>query len=296
MNNSHDSYRSRKSCGMHPGLRVHNPSNFIHNRNQIMTEKFNPFHLVEKRPWPILASNGALCLVLSTLVWVNKVNTILIAIRLTTIILIAFMWWRDVHRESTSQGNHSHLVINGLKTGIILFILSEVLFFVSFFWAFFHRRISPTPELGQSWPPLSIASFNPMRIPLLNTILLLSSGVSVTWAHHEILKGNTKNSKKGLYLTVALGLIFTACQGFEYIEAPFSIADSAFGSTFFIATGFHGLHVLIGSLFLIVSLIRFRKMNASPSHMVGFECAAWYWHFVDVVWLLLYSLLYWWGA
>jgi len=211
-------------------------------------------------------------------------------------LLIAFAWWRDIHREATSQGNHSKLVINGLKTGIILFILSEVLFFVSFFWAFFHRRISPTPELGQSWPPLSVSSFNPIRIPLLNTILLLSSGVSVTWAHHEMLKGNSRKSKIGLTLTITLGVVFTICQGFEYTEAPFSIADRAYGSTFFIATGFHGLHVLIGSAFLIVSLIRFKMLNASSEHIVGFECAAWYWHFVDVVWLLLYSLLYWWGA
>jgi len=261
-----------------------------------MSNKFNPFHLVDVRPWPILASNGALRLVLGGLIIINKVNPFLITISFLTMLLVAFSWWRDIHREGRDQGNHSNLVINGLKTGIVLFIVSEVFFFVSFFWAFFHRRISPTIELGQSWPPLSIISFNPIRIPLLNTILLLSSGVRITWSHHEILKKNFNKAKLALILTISLGGIFTLFQGFEYIEAPFCIADSSFGSTFFIATGFHGLHVIIGSIFLFVSLIRFKKIINSPTHIVGFECAAWYWHFVDVVWLFLYSMLYWWGA
>jgi len=222
----------------------------------------------------------------------SKIRTI----ALTLIILVAYTWWRDVHRERTTQGNHSNLVINGLKTGMILFITSEVLFFVSFFWAFFHSSISPTVELGQMWPPISINSFNPIRIPLLNTILLLSSGVRITWSHHEIIKKNFKKAKYSLALTITLGTVFTIFQAFEYVEAPFCIADSSFGSTFFIATGFHGLHVIIGSIFLTISLIRFNKIINSNTHIVGFECAAWYWHFVDVVWLFLYSILYWWGA
>ncbi len=261
-----------------------------------MINKFNPFHLVEQRPWPILASNAGLCLVLRGLAWINHFTYLPAVTSLLTILAISYIWWRDIHRESTSQGNHSDIVINGLKTGMVLFIISEVFFFVSFFWAFFHRRISPTVELGQIWPPISINSFNPMRIPLLNTILLLSSGVSVTWAHHAIIKRIKARATKALALTILLGGIFTLFQGFEYTEAPFCMADSAFGSTFFIATGFHGLHVIIGSIFLTVSLFRFVKINASSSHMVGFECAAWYWHFVDVVWLFLYSILYWWGS
>jgi cytochrome c oxidase subunit 3 len=167
---------------------------------------------------------------------------------------------------------------------------------VSFFWAFFHRSISPTVELGQAWPPYSISSFNPIRVPLLNTILLLSSGVRITWSHHEMIKNNFNKAKNALLLTITLGIVFTFFQGLEYKEAPFSISDSTFGSTFFIATGFHGLHVIIGSLFLLVSIIRFKNLINSSIHIVGFECAAWYWHFVDVVWLFLYSILYWWGA
>lgn len=261
-----------------------------------MRPKFNPFHLVEVSPWPLLASNGALSLVVSGLVIINKVSIKITAIALVLMMTVAYLWWRDVHREAATQGNHSELVINGLKTGIILFIASEILFFVSFFWAFFHSSVSPTVELGQIWPPLAVNSFNPIRIPLLNTILLLSSGVRVTWSHHEIIKKNFKKSKISLIATVCLGVIFTAFQGFEYLEAPFCIADSSFGSTFFIATGFHGLHVILGTIFLLVSLLRFNKLINSSTHIVGFECAAWYWHFVDVVWLFLYSMLYWWGA
>lgn len=262
----------------------------------IILRKHNPFHLVEKRPWPLFSSMGALSLVLSGLTYINMKIGYLPLTVFVILLVASYTWWRDIHRESSTQGNHSKLVVNGLKTGIILFIVSEVFFFVSFFWGFFHRRISPTPDLGQRWPPYGVTPFNPMGVPLLNTILLLSSGVTVTWSHHEILKSNINKAKTALILTVRLGAIFTGCQAFEYIEATFSMSDSAFGSTFFIATGFHGLHVLIGSLFLIVSLARFNKMVISPTHIVGFECAAWYWHFVDVVWLLLYSFFYWWRS
>nr|QYF07807.1 cytochrome c oxidase subunit III [Oribatula sakamorii] len=261
-----------------------------------MMSKFNPFHLVDVSPWPILASNGALSLVLSGLLLVNNITMKLFSMSLIMLSFMAFCWWRDVHREASEQGNHSTMVMNGLKTGMVLFILSEVFFFVSFFWAFFHSSISPTVELGQMWPPMAIHSFNPMSIPLLNTILLLSSGVTVTWAHHEMLKSSFKKANLALGMTISLGLIFSMFQGFEYMEAPFSMADSTFGSSFFMATGFHGLHVIIGSTFLLISLYRFSKMINSKTHIIGFECAAWYWHFVDVVWLFLYSMIYWWGA
>ena len=286
----------RIGSSLYPSLCVHNFNYTLHYRSKIITKKFNPFHLVDVRPWPILASSGAMCLILSGLILINKVSISHIIISFLLVSLVSFSWWRDIHREGSDQGSHSLFVVNGLKTGIILFIASEILFFISFFWAFFHSRVSPTIELGQAWPPVPIYSFNPIRIPLLNTILLLSSGVSVTWAHHEMLQKNFKKAKKALLITILLGTIFTIFQAFEYIEAPFRISDSSFGSTFFIATGFHGLHVLIGSVFLLVSIIRFKKIINSENHMVGFECAAWYWHFVDIVWLFLYSMLYWWGA
>lgn len=261
-----------------------------------MTKKFNPFHLVNLSPWPIVASIGALSLVTSGLLFITKTRNYIAILTTVTLTTIALSWWRDIHRESTNQGNHSDLVINGLKTGIIIFILSEVLFFTSFFWAFFHRRISPTVELGQVWPPNNIQPFNPMRIPLLNTVLLLSSGVTVTWAHHEILKKQFKPRTHALTITIILGVAFSILQGLEYWEAPFRISDTTFGSRFFMATGFHGLHVILGSIFLAISLKRFKKLNNTREHLIGFECAAWYWHFVDVVWLFLYSAIYWWGA
>jgi len=296
VNHPYRSNHSRKGRGLHSSLRIYNSYHSIHRRNQVMTIKYNPYHLVQQSPWPLTGSLTILGIVRSAILFLNKTrNTTLLLFALLTRTL-AFLWWRDIHRESSEEGNHPKVVVNGLKTGIILFIASEVLFFVSFFWSFFHRRFSPTIELGQMWPPHSIRSFNPIRIPLLNTILLLSSGVSVTWSHHEILKSNFNRTKKALLTTIYLGVIFSVFQGFEYKEAPFSISDSTFGTTFFIATGFHGTHVLIGTLFLLISLSRFSKIINSRQHIVGFECAAWYWHFVDVVWLFLYTIIYWWGA
>lgn len=186
-------------------------------------------------------------------------------------------------RESTFQGLHTDLVKKGLKLGMILFIVSEICFFVSFFWAFFHSSLAPAIELGALWPPRGIQILNPFSVPLLNTAILLSSGATVTWAHHAIINGNRGQSVKGLLFTVALGIIFTGLQGAEYYEAPFAISDSVYGSTFFMATGFHGFHVLIGTTFLGVCLGRLAFHQFTRHHHFGFEAASWYWHFVDVV-------------
>jgi len=164
-----------------------------------------------------------------------------------------------------------------------LFIVSEIFFFVSFFWAFFHRSLAPNVEVGSLWPPFGIVAFNPFQVPLLNTIILISSGVSVTWAHHALMSGNYTQTTQGLIITVILGVYFTMLQGLEYFEASFTFADSVYGSTFFIATGFHGLHVIVGTLFLLVTLVRHLKFEFRANHHFGFEAAAWYWHFVDVV-------------
>lgn len=206
-----------------------------------------------------------------------------------------YQWWRDITREGTFQGIHTNQVTLGLKIGIILFITSEVFFFISFFWAFFHRRLSPVIELGLIWPPIGINIFNPFQIPLLNTIILLSSGISVTWAHHRLINKNFNETYKRLLLTIILGIYFSFLQGYEYIDASFTFADSVYGSTFFIATGFHGIHVLIGTLFLFICFLRHNKFHFSKNHHFGFEAAAWYWHFVDIVWLFLYLSIYWWG-
>lgn len=256
----------------------------------------HPFHLVNQRPWPLTGALGAIFMLSGIIEWFHLFQLTLGKLGLIIVLLTIYQWWRDITREGTLQGLHSSPVTVGLRWGIILFIVSEILFFISFFWAFFHRRLSPAVELGASWPPLSIAPFNPLQIPLLNTAILLGSGVTITWAHHALLEKNLSQTTQGLCLTVALGVYFTILQAYEYWEAPFSIADAVFGSTFFVATGFHGLHVLIGTSFLLVCLLRNILQHFSPSHHVGFEAAAWYWHFVDVVWLFLYISIYWWGG
>ena len=255
----------------------------------------HPYHLVDFSPWPLTRALGAFLLTRGLVKWFYFFRPDLLFIGVARIILSIIQWWRDVVRESTFQGLHTLKVQIGLQWGIILFIISEVLFFFSFFWAFFHRRLSPRLELGRIWPPKGIQTFNPFRIPLLNTTILLSSGATVTWAHHRLLHGAHSEGFNSLSITIGLGLYFTGLQAFEYVEAPFTIADSVYGSTFFVATGFHGLHVIIGTTFLLVCLGRLIIAHFSPEHHFGFEAAAWYWHFVDVVWLFLYISIYWWG-
>lgn len=210
------------------------------------------------------------------------------------VVLTMFLWWRDVIREATFKGEHTSFVQKGLRIGFILFIASEVCFFFSFFWAYFHSALAPTPEIGCVWPPHGIMVPNPFHIPLLNTGILLASGATVTWSHMRLLASSRKESIVSLGLTLALGSIFLGLQGLEYYEMPFTIADSVYGSCFYMLTGFHGLHVTVGVLFLFVCLVRIYRHHFSPSHHVGFEIAIWYWHFVDVVWLFLYVCVYWW--
>ena len=259
------------------------------------THMNHPFHLVDKRPWPVIGAFGVITLVTGIAKWFHTFDIRLFMLGIVTTVLVIIQWWRDVTREGTYQGHHTAIVGVGLRWGIILFITSEVLFFFSFFWAFFHRRLSPAIEIGAIWPPAGIVAFNPFQIPLLNTAILLASGVSVTWAHHSLIEGNFTQTTEGLVITVLLGLYFTALQALEYYEASFRIADAVYGSTFFVATGFHGLHVIIGTLFLLVCLVRHLKLHFTKGHHFGFEAAAWYWHFVDVVWLFLFISIYWWG-
>nr|YP_010947363.1 cytochrome c oxidase subunit III [Endromis versicolora]WGO62387.1 cytochrome c oxidase subunit III [Endromis versicolora] len=261
-----------------------------------MKMNFNhPYHLVDYSPWPLTGAIGVLTLVMGMVKWFHNFNMNLLILGYIITLMTMFQWWRDVSREGTFQGKHTILVTKGLRWGMILFIVSEIFFFISFFWAFFHSSLSPNIEIGAMWPPLSITPFNPFQIPLLNTIILISSGVTVTWAHHALMENNYSQMIQSLFITISLGVYFTILQAYEYIEAPFSIADSIYGSTFFMATGFHGLHVIIGTIFLMICLIRQLNNHFSKNHHFGFEAAAWYWHFVDVVWLFLYISIYWWG-
>jgi cytochrome c oxidase subunit 3 len=255
----------------------------------------HPYHLVFPSPWPLLIGLNTLNLLIRRIVIITfKINNLII-FSISCLILTCIQWWRDISRESSLQGFHSSNVISGLRWGIILFITSEILFFFSFFWAFFHNTLAPNIELGGIWPPLGIIALNPFQVPLLNTTVLLSRGITVTWAHHALILINNKKINIGIILTIILGVYFTLLQAWEYWNARYSLADSSFGSTFFLATGFHGLHVIIGTLFLYFSFLRHKLNLFSFYHHTGLESAIWYWHFVDVVWLFLYSFIYWWS-
>uniref|UniRef100_UPI00315CF578 cytochrome c oxidase subunit III n=1 Tax=Ferrissia californica TaxID=1776375 RepID=UPI00315CF578 len=255
-----------------------------------------PFHLVEFSPWPLLVSFSILSIPVGTLFYVrlSSINLLLLGVFLTA--TISYLWWRDIVRESSYQGFHNKMVMKGLKLGMALFILSEVCFFFAFFWAYFHSSLAPTVEIGAHWPPTGIETLEAFQVPLLNTSVLLLSGVTVTWCHHSIEESNLKSGLQSLTLTVMLGLYFLYLQYGEYSETMFSIADGIYGSCFFMATGFHGMHVAVGATFLLVCLFRMNNFHFSSNHHVGFLAAAWYWHFVDVVWLFLYVSIYWWGS
>ncbi len=255
------------------------------------------FHLVDPSPWPFVAATSAFMMTFGGVLAMHSYigGTFLVRFGLFLVLFTMFVWWRDIIREGTVEGQHTESVQTGLKIGVILFILSEIMFFFGFFWAFFHVSFNPSPVLGGIWPPAFLTTLSPWQIPLLNTILLLSSGAAVTWAHHSLLLGARKNTVIALCITIALAVIFTALQGFEYVSAPFTISDSVYGSTFYMATGFHGFHVLIGTIFLFICLLRLIADHFTIEQHVGFEAAAWYWHFVDVVWLFLFLTIYWWG-
>nr|YP_010710150.1 cytochrome c oxidase subunit III [Stephanitis nashi]WCS41450.1 cytochrome c oxidase subunit 3 [Stephanitis nashi] len=256
----------------------------------------HPYHLVNYSPWPLTGSIGAMTMTSGlTLLFFNK-QLYLMSLGNMIILLTMFQWWRDISREATYQGLHNSMVIKGMKISMILFIISEIMFFISFFWAFFHSSLSPTVEIGMKWPPKGILTFDPTQIPLLNTMILLSSGMTVTWAHHSLIFNKFKQTKVSLILTVTLGIVFTMLQVYEYLESKFTISDSIYGSCFFMATGFHGIHVIIGTMFLLVCLMRHLNNHFSKNHHYGFEAASWYWHFVDIVWLMLYIMIYWWGS
>nr|BAJ08118.1 cytochrome oxidase subunit 3 [Rieppeleon kerstenii] len=261
-----------------------------------MNNQMHPYHMVNESPWPLLGSMALLTTACGLATWIHSKTTTLLNIGLVTTALTSYQWWRDITRESTFQGHHTTKVQTGLRYGMTLFITSEVLFFFGFFWTFYFTSINPDPTLGLQWPPKGIYPLNPSEVPLLNTMILLASGMTVTWSHHSIMAGTKKNAIWSLLMTVLLGLFFTTLQAMEYFNTTFSISDGAYGATFFVATGFHGLHVMIGTTFLMTCLMRQVNHHFTTKHYFGFEAAAWYWHFVDVVWILLYMSIYWWGS
>jgi cytochrome c oxidase subunit 3 len=258
----------------------------------------HPFHLVSPSPWPLYTSISLLTLTTSGVLAMHSFSNIYI-VTFTAFVTVASsmsFWFRDIISESTFLGDHTLAVQKGLNMGVILFIVSEALFFLAIFWAFFHSALAPTIELGAQWPPIGIEPVNPFELPLLNTVILLSSGATVTYAHHSLIQGNRKGALYGSVATILLAIVFTLFQGIEYNVSSFTISDGAFGSCFFFGTGFHGLHVIIGTLFLGVALWRIYAYHLTDNHHLGFEGGILYWHFVDVVWLFLYITIYYWGS
>jgi cytochrome c oxidase subunit III len=254
------------------------------------------YHLVDPSPWPLFGALSAGTMFGGTVIGMHGGTWAVAIVGVLLVLATFFFWFRDIIREATYEGHHSPIVQLGLRYGMALFIASEVMFFSAFFWAFFSMALYPTPATGGVWPPKGITPFNAWHLPYLNTLILLLSGTTVTWAHHALIEGNRKGLLQGLTITVLLGISFTICQGIEYSHALFHFSGNIFGATFFMATGFHGFHVIIGTIFLAVCLFRAYRGDFKPDHHFGFEAAAWYWHFVDVVWLFLFSCVYVWGG
>ena len=231
------------------------------------------FHLVDPSPWPLIAAFSALMLTFGGVLYMHGYvgGVFLWRYGFVMCLLIMYVWWRDIIREGTIEGQHTRIVQDGLRMGMILFIVSEVMFFFAFFWAFFHSSFNPSVAIGGVWPPAFMTIFRSLEGTLLNTVILLSSGATVTWAHHAIVWGSKSNASIALVYTLIFAIVFTALQVFEYITSPFSLSDSVFGSTFFfLATGFHGLHVFIGTCFLGVCLVRLYLNHFTREHHFGF--------------------------
>ena len=261
-----------------------------------MSSPNHDFHLVDASLWPFVSSIAAGVLTGGGVAYLHGITPIVMIIGFVLVLATMFLWWRDVTNEAEHQGHHKPIVQLGLRYGMLFFIASEVMFFVAFFWAFFDFSIFPREATGGVWPPEGVRVFDPMDLPLYNTIILLSSGTTVTWAHHALREGDRKSFQLGLGVTILLGILFTCVQGYEYYHAAhdfWGIGDGIYPTTFYLATGFHGFHVIIGTLFLTVCWLRGMAGHFKPNQHFGFEAAAWYWHFVDVVWLFLYVAVYW---
>lgn len=287
-----------------------NIKNLISNINNNSTNtdivsKFNrgiyqlhPYHLVEVSPWPIFTSFALFGLTFNTvLVMHGYIGVVsIIFINMICVMYSMGLWFRDVISEASYLGHHTLAVRNGINIGYLLFIISEVMFFLGIFWAYAHSALAPTIELGAMWPPIGIEAIGPLELPLLNTIILLASGATITYSHHTLIAGKRNASLYSLALTVLLAILFTTCQYIEYVNATFTINDGVYGSTFYFGTGFHGFHVLLGGIMLSVSLWRMYAYHLTETHHVGYETSILYWHFVDIVWLFLFILFYWWGS
>lgn len=257
--------------------------------------KNHPYHLVDPSPWPLASAMAVLVLAIGAILFMHNIDHWVLVLGLLLVVGCFLGWWHDVIKESNTKGVHTKHVQNGLKIGMGLFIASEAMLFVAFFWSYFHVSLNLPGFANFEWPPKGILTLDPMQLPYLNTLILLLSGTTITWAHHELLDGNFAKVTKAILITVLLGLTFSCVQLFEYMHASFAFKDGIYPSNFYMATGFHGAHVLIGTIFLFVCMARNMRREFQVDHHVGFEAAAWYWHFVDVVWLFLFVSIYWYG-
>ena len=262
----------------------------------------HPYHLVDPSPWPILVAfslffvtGGSVMMMHNIFLW-----HIILPIGFISLVFCAISWWKDIIKEGLVGMHHTSAVRHGLRIAMGIFILSELMFFFGFFWSFFKASLFPEGILDGFWvvkegiwPPAHIATLDPWSLPFMNTLILLLSGSTVTWAHHSVLTGNQKDTVEALGYTILLGISFTLCQAFEYHHASFHFTDGIYGSNFYMATGFHGAHVIIGTIFLTVCYFRAKKGHFKEGNgHLGFEFASWYWHFVDVVWLFLFTFVY----
>lgn len=265
--------------------------------------KNHDYHLVDPSPWPFIGSVAAFVLAVGAVMYMKGGAPWVALAGFAGVLYTMIAWWSDVIKEA-NRGDHTRVVAIHLRYGMILFIASEVMFFVAWFWAYFDVALFPneihqfqrTEVTGGVWPPKGIETFDPWHLPLLNTLILLTSGTTVTWAHHALIHNDRKGLKQGLWLTIILGVLFSICQAYEYGHAAFGFKGHIYGASFFMATGFHGFHVIVGTIFLAVCLARVYKGHFTPKQHFGFEAAAWYWHFVDVVWLFLFACIYVWGG
>lgn len=273
--------------------------------------KNHDYHILPPSINPFLGALSAFVMLTGAVAWMSDPIPVLFGsfeisgpwmflIGFAAVLYTMFSWWAEMVEEG-EQGDHTPVVQIGLRYGFIFFIMSEVMFFVAWFWSFFKHAMYPmgplSPAVDGQWPPAGIETFDPWHLPLINTLILLCSGAAATWAHHALAhEDNRKDLKNGLIIAILLGAVFTVFQAYEYSHAAFGFSGNIYGANFFMATGFHGFHVLVGTIFLLVCLIRAYKGHFTKTHHVGFEAAAWYWHFVDVVWLFLFAAVYIWGG
>ncbi len=258
--------------------------------------KTHPWHVPEPSPWPIVGTIAAFIMAVGGIQYMHEGPIYLLGVGFLLLLFTFYGWWRQVIIESNTTGLHSEQVKIGLRYGFIFFIASEVMFFFAFFWAFFHSSLPILSNVAVAWPPVDIELIPADGVPLLKTLILLTSSATVTVAHHALLKNERSKAILWTYITAVLGAIFLFFQAEEYIEATFALSDGIYPSTFYLATGFHGFHVFVGTCFLFVCAIRLQKGHFKPDHHIGYEAAAWYWHFVDVIWIFLYINVYIWGS